>query len=160
MAVAITMRTRYRIWFSAAVACQGPPRPTQRSATSANGVIRSVPASPSNRRSCTLALIVPALRVHAAFAIGWAVSASRLNYDGRIVVGKRPLLHEWAVRVSLEVFDGSVDETNSQGVVHRFLVVVARGVTCPSDQTVRGDVGIHSRAERCPHLGMAVGKTD
>ena len=92
--------------------------------------------------------------------IGWAVSASRFNYDGRIVVGKRPLLDEWAVRVSLEVFDGSVDETNSQGVVHRFLVVVARGVTCPSDQTVRGDVGIHARAERRPYLGMAVGKTD
>ena len=88
------------------------------------------------------------------------MSSARLNYDGRIVVGKRPLLDEWAVRVSLEVFDGSVDETNSQVVVHRFLAVVARGVTCPSDQTVRGDVGIHAHAERCPHLGMAIGKTD
>src|SRR5438270_2357752 len=54
MAVAITMRTRYRIWFSAAVACQGPPRPTQRSATSANGATRSVPARPSNRRPCNI----------------------------------------------------------------------------------------------------------
>src|SRR5439155_9083821 len=50
-------------------ACQGPPRPTQRSATSANGVTKSVPAKPSNRRSCTPALIAPALRVHAAIAI-------------------------------------------------------------------------------------------
>src|SRR5205809_5256823 len=69
MAVAITMRTRYRIWFSAAVACQGPPKPTQRSATSANGVIRSVPARPSNRRSCPSPLIARVPSVHAAIAI-------------------------------------------------------------------------------------------
>src|SRR6266487_1784508 len=51
------------------VCLPGPPRPTQRSATSANGVIRSVPARPRNRRRWTAALIAPALRVHAAIAI-------------------------------------------------------------------------------------------
>src|SRR5439155_1541016 len=32
-AMLITMRTRYRIWFSTAVACHGVPSPTQRNAT-------------------------------------------------------------------------------------------------------------------------------
>src|SRR6266404_3003878 len=49
IATDIAVRTRYRIWFSGAVAIHGGPRPTQKRATSANGVMKRIPVSASNR---------------------------------------------------------------------------------------------------------------
>ena len=89
--------------------------------------------------------------------MGWPVSSARFDYDRGIAIGKRPLLDEWAV---LEVFDASVAKANPQNTVHWLAVVIPSGVARPSDQTGWRDVGIHAHAERCPHLGMAVGKTD
>src|SRR5713101_1374394 len=69
IATAMAVRTRYRIWFSAGVATHGGPSPTQKRATSANGVMRRIPVSASNRGPRDVLVTARAPRVHAAKAI-------------------------------------------------------------------------------------------